>query len=320
MTSEHAETQSEPTVSRVEAETTQPEGTIVQAEVTPPEHEPLRPEPAVVAELSAPELSSRPVVEEALPAEENDAVLTVPLADAPVSEELKSASAPTAEPMPVPVETVLVQAPVPMAAAAMEEPLKEGPAPQVAQPEPEPVVEAKAAQAPPSDEGSPNTELTRMLEEAPVPVAEPVLVSETHTGSSPEGTAEDSPSGLASPPAPEEDISTLPVPDQADSAATQTVPEALVPSAGPEAENEAFVDQPAEEGLPSQAMPKGQDPVEAVVNEQPSVEGATPIPDASVSESFPAADPATSTEDETGAAAPESAVAEGIAFGTRVPI
>jgi len=324
MTSEPVENETEPAVLRVEAETTRPEpvsvagigeGTIVQAEVIPLEH--VRPEPAAVPELSAPELSSMPAVEEALPAEENDTVLTVPLADAPVSEESMSASAPAAEPMPVAVESALVQAPVPMAVAAMEEPLKEAAALQVAEPELEPAVEAKAAaQDLPADEGSPNTELTRTLEEALIPVAEPVLVSDTPNKASPEGVAENSPSELASPPAPEEDISTLPVPDQADSAATQTVPEALVPSAGPEAENEAFVTQPAEEGLRSQATPKGQDPV---MDEQPPVEEATPIPDASISESFPTADPATSTEDETGAAAPESAVAEGMAFRCTCP-
>ena len=323
MMSEPVETETEPAVSQVEAETTQPEpvsvagigeGTIVQAEVTPLEHEPLRPEPAAVPELSAPELSSMPAVEEVLPAEKNDTVPIVPLADAPVSEESMSASAPAAEPMPVPVENALVQAPVPMAVAAMEEPLKEAAALQVAESEPEPelepVVEAKAAaQDPPADEGSPNTDLTRTLEGAPVPVAEPVLVSGTPNGASPEGMAEDSPSELASPPAPEEDISILPVPDQADSAATQTVPE--VPSAGPEAEDETFVTQSAEECLRSQATPKSQD---LVMDEQPPAEEATPIPEASISESFRIADPATSTEDETGATAPESAVAEGMAF------
>jgi Domain of unknown function (DUF1708) len=296
MPSEPVESETEPAVSRVEAETTQPqpvsvagigEGTIVQTEVTPLEHEPLRPEPAAVPELSAPELSSTPAVEEALPAEENDTVPTIPLADAPVSEESMSASA-AAEPIPVTVESAVVQAPVPLTMAAMEEPLKEAAAPQVAQPEPElelePAVEAKpAAQDPPADEGSPNTEVTRALEEASVPVAERVLVSETLNGASPEGMAEDSPSELASPPAPEEDISTLPVPDQADSAATQTVPEALVPSAEPEAEDEAFVTQPAEEDLRSQATPK---------------------------ESFPTADPATSAEDET---------AEGMTFRCTCP-
>ena len=92
-------------------------------------------------------------------------------------------------------------------------------------------------------------------------------------------------------------------------------PEEPAPSAEPHSEHDAFVTQSAEEGLPSQATPQIQDPV---IDEQPSAEETTPIPEASASDSIPAENLATSHEGEAVTAPPESAVTDGMSLGTRV--
>lgn len=104
-------------------------------------------------------------------------------------------------------------------------------------------------------------------------------------------------------------------PESTDSTVAQAPLGAPAPIAEPDAEHEAVVTQSAEENLVSHATPQVQDPV---IDEQPSAEETTPIPEASASESIPTGDPATLHEDETDVAPPELAVAEGTVLGTRV--
>lgn len=318
-------TETEPALSGVEAEATQPEpagvpphmasigeGTIAQAEVAPLE-------PASL-ELSAPEPSSIPVVEEATLAEEKDTVPTTPqpaVPDAPTLEEPQSTSAPAAEPAPVPAESPLVQEHVPMTAAVIEEPLEQTAALQVA--ELEPAVEAKAtAQAPPADEASPDTEWTHTLEEVPAPDAQPVLVSEMLDVTSPEGVTGDSPIEPVSVAAP------LPVSEQPESdisavGATQVVASAdlaaiVVEEDRPTTEPELVPTDDAVSAVPTSSADELQavDSVDAVEMTAPLEEQA-PIAEELVIEddaqpiAIPEREDAIPDEPDVGAPAPESA-------------
>jgi hypothetical protein len=212
VTSDLAKTETEPPVSGAEAETAQPEPTSV----------PVIPYLAGISEglptraEAAPELSVVPVVEEAASAEETVTAPAVPelaISDASILEEPKSVDASAVEPTPAPV-----QAPVPVPAEAIEEPVVDDTAAaQVA--EPEPVVEVKATeQDVPADEVATETELTRTFEEVPAPAAEPVIVCEVSKAALPEGSTEDLlaeptstpvPAPASEQTAPEDDISTM---------------------------------------------------------------------------------------------------------------
>lgn len=258
--SEPMKAETEPPVSEAGAETAQSdpasvpaapylsgisESSIAEAEATVP-----------VLRVSAPEPSAVPVVEEETHAEEEDAALTVPaepaIPDVPTSEEPKATDAPVTEPTPVPVESVPVQAPVPVPVlATIEEPVTEEIA-ESQEPEPEPGAKA-TAQGPPADE-------------VPTPPAEPVLISEMPKAALPEGELGDSPSEPASV-APPATASEQPAATSADS---EPIIVEDLPATTPEpvsANDTAPVIQPtpADEGQVADSA----DAVEATIVEEP---------------------------------------------------
>lgn len=347
VTSDPIKTEAEPTQPESECVLAAPdsagldEALVAQAEVAHLEPEPLIRESAAVVETSAPELSST-LVEEATPVEEMVRVLAVP--DAPISEEPTPTNVASEEvARDSPSEPALAAAPLPVSEQpAAEDDLQtvgemqiatttdlaqvivEGPS--AAEPEPVPTDDTvPAIQTISADEGPAFADVveTTVLLEEPAPVvgevivegARPVVIPERDDAIPDEHDAE------AATPEPEtilaslaDDTAILSL-ENAESAAAQAGPEEPAPSAEPDAEHDAFVTQSAEEGLPSQATPHIQDPV---IDEQPSAEETTPIPEASASESIPAEDLATSHEDEAVAAPPESAVDDGMSLGTYI--
>jgi hypothetical protein len=313
---------------------------VAQAIVAHPEPEPLVQESVAVVESSAPESSST-LVEEATPVEE-DRVPAVP--DAVISVEPTPTSAAS--------KGVARDSPSEPASAAVPLPVSEQPAPEddlqtvgemqvaattdlaqviVEDPsaaEPEPVRSydtIPAIQAISADEGlafADAAETTVLLEE-PAPVMGEVIVEDAQPVVIPErdDTVLDEHYAKAATPEPETipaslaDDTVTPSLENAESAATQAGLEEIPPSAEPDAEHDAFVTQSVEGGLPSQATPQIQDPV---LDEHPSAEETTPIPEPSASESIPAEDLATSHDDEAVAAPPESAVADGMSLGTYI--
>jgi hypothetical protein len=109
----------------------------------------------------------------------------------------------------------------------------------------------------------------------------------------------------------------FPAPETVDSVATQAPSEAPAPSAEPDTEHAAVVTQSTDEGLPLQGTPGVQD---LVVEEEPTAEETTSIPDATASKSLPAGDPSASHEEEVVVGPAESAATEGMTFSTRRPI
>ena len=195
--------------------------------------------------------------------------------------------------------------------------------------EPEPVPSddtVPAIQPIPADEGATDSadavETTVPVEE-PVPVVGEVIVEDAQPVTIPQrgDIIPDERDVEAANPEPETtsapvtDDTAFPSPslENAESATAQAAPEEPAPSAEPDAEHDAFVTQSAEEGLPSQTTI--QDPV---IDEQPSAEETTPIPEASASGSIPAENLATLHEDEAVAAPQESAVADGMSLGPHV--
>jgi hypothetical protein len=104
----------------------------------------------------------------------------------------------------------------------------------------------------------------------------------------------------------------------ADSTADYVSPEAPASADEPDVghADADVVTQPVEESLPTHVTHEAQD---AVIEEQPTAEEISPIPETSTSESISAGGPATSHNDETDAAPAKLAVAESKALNIRVP-